>query len=52
MFIVILWTLNEENKKAVDNLYMALDELGIEAKTLAMRGGTDGSYFKQRNNNP
>ncbi|MGF0039703.1 peptidase T [Peptoniphilaceae bacterium SGI.131] len=44
----IMDSLNEENKKAVDNLYRALDELDIEVKTLAMRGGTDGSYISSR----
>lgn len=34
-----------DNREAVDFLYEALEELGISPKTLAMRGGTDGSYL-------
>ena len=34
-----------DNKKCVDYIYMAMEKLGIEAKTIAMRGGTDGSFI-------
>lgn len=44
----IMDSLNDENRKAIDNLYKALDELGIGIKKLAMRGGTDGSYISSR----
>ncbi len=37
-----------ENRKCIDNLYRALEELQIPAKTIAMRGGTDGSYISTR----
>ena len=29
----------------IDILYKALEMSGVEAKTMAMRGGTDGSYL-------
>lgn len=35
----------DENRKCIDYIYMAMAELGIEPKTIAMRGGTDGSYI-------
>lgn len=37
-----------DNRQAVDFLYEALDELAITPKTIAMRGGTDGSYLSTR----
>ena len=37
--------LNDDNRVCIDYIYEALDELGIEPKTKAMRGGTDGSYI-------
>lgn len=37
-----------ENRKCIDDLYTALEELGIPARTIAMRGGTDGSYISAR----
>lgn len=37
-----------ENRQSIDNLYRALEELQIPAKTIAMRGGTDGSYISTR----
>ncbi|HHX18849.1 MAG TPA: peptidase T [Clostridiaceae bacterium] len=37
-----------ENRKCIDYLYRALEELQIPAKTIAMRGGTDGSYISTR----
>ena len=37
--------LNDQNRQCLDNLYEALDQLGIPANTIAMRGGTDGSYL-------
>lgn len=41
-------TLTEENKFCVDYIYQAMDILGITPITLAMRGGTDGSYISTK----
>ncbi|MBQ6663871.1 MAG: peptidase T [Firmicutes bacterium] len=41
----ILDAVTDENRKGIDYLYEAMDELGITPKTIAMRGGTDGSYL-------
>ncbi|MBR6473403.1 MAG: peptidase T [Firmicutes bacterium] len=37
--------LTDDNRMCIDLIYEALDELGIEPKTKAMRGGTDGSFI-------
>ncbi len=37
--------LTDENKACVDYIYQAMKVLNIEPKTIAMRGGTDGSYI-------
>ena len=37
--------LNDDNRVCIDYLYQALEDLGIPAKTKAMRGGTDGSFI-------
>ncbi|MBQ1401139.1 MAG: peptidase T [Firmicutes bacterium] len=37
--------LTDDNRMCIDYIYKALDELGIEPKTKAMRGGTDGSFI-------
>ncbi len=37
--------MTDDNKVCVDYIYQALDELGIQPKTKAMRGGTDGSFI-------
>ena len=37
-----------DKRKCVDYLFRAMDELGIEIKDIAMRGGTDGSYLSTR----
>ncbi|WP_295237653.1 peptidase T [Veillonella sp.] len=37
--------ITEDNKKAIDYVYEAMDRLGITPKTIAMRGGTDGSFI-------
>lgn len=34
-----------DNKKCVDYIYQAMKNLNIEPKTIAMRGGTDGSFI-------
>ena len=34
-----------ENRACIDMLYRALELEGIQAKTIAMRGGTDGSFM-------
>ena len=39
----------DENHKAIDYIYDAMKELGITPKTIAMRGGTDGSYISTQN---
>ncbi len=38
----------EDNRQCIDDIYQALEELGIEPKTIAMRGGTDGSYISTK----
>lgn len=40
--------LTEENKTCIDYIYKAMDNLGITPKTIAMRGGTDGSALSVR----
>lgn len=37
-----------ENYVAIDYLYTAMADLGITPKTIAMRGGTDGSYISTK----
>lgn len=37
-----------QNRKGIDSLYQAFRELGITPNTMAMRGGTDGSYISTR----
>ena len=39
---------NDDNRKCIDYIYEAMDELGIEPKTIAMRGGTDGSFISTK----
>ena len=36
--------IREDNKKCIDYIYQAMEELEITPKTIAMRGGTDGSF--------
>ena len=38
-------SIRDDNREAIDRLYRALEAAGVEAKTTAMRGGTDGSYL-------
>lgn len=40
--------IREDNKKCIDFIYEAMDELGITPKTMAMRGGTDGSFISSK----
>ena len=40
--------LTPENRKCVDYLFRAMQELGIEIQDIAMRGGTDGSFLSTR----
>lgn len=40
--------LTAENKTCIDYIYKAMDNLGITPKTIAMRGGTDGSALSVR----
>ena len=38
----------EDNRKAIDYIYEAMRRLDIEPKTIAMRGGTDGSFISTK----
>ncbi|ERT62500.1 MULTISPECIES: peptidase T [Megasphaera] len=38
----------DENHKAIDYIYAAMKELHITPKTIAMRGGTDGSFISTK----
>lgn len=38
----------EDNKYCIDYIYTAMDKLGIKPITLAMRGGTDGSFISTK----
>jgi peptidase T len=38
----------DENRQAIDNIYEAMRRLGIEPNTIAMRGGTDGSFISTK----
>lgn len=38
----------EDNKYCIDYLYTAMEKLGIKPITLAMRGGTDGSFISTK----
>ena len=40
--------LTDDNRVCIEYIYRALDELGIEPKTKAMRGGTDGSFISTK----
>ena len=40
--------ITDENKKAIDYVYEAMARLGITPKTIAMRGGTDGSFISTK----
>ena len=40
--------IRQDNRACIDYLYNAMEELGIIPKTIAMRGGTDGSYLSSR----
>lgn len=40
--------INDENRKCIDYIYAAMSELEIKPNTIAMRGGTDGSYISTR----
>lgn len=40
--------LNDSNRACVDYIYQAMNRLGIAPKTIAMRGGTDGSCLSAR----
>lgn len=40
--------LTDDNKKCVDYIFAAMQELGIEPKDMAMRGGTDGSFISTK----
>ncbi len=38
----------DDNRKCIDYIYEAMKELGITPKTIAMRGGTDGSFISSK----
>ncbi len=40
--------ITDDNHKAIDYIYMAMENLEIEPKTIAMRGGTDGSFISTK----
>lgn len=40
--------ITDDNKKAIDYVYEAMERLGITPKTIAMRGGTDGSFISTK----
>lgn len=40
--------ITEENKGCIDYIYQAMDTLEIKPKTIAMRGGTDGSFVSTK----
>ena len=38
----------DDNRKCIDYIYEAMKELNITPKTIAMRGGTDGSFISSK----
>lgn len=38
----------DENRKAIDYIYTAMEKLAITPHTIAMRGGTDGSFISTK----
>lgn len=40
--------ITDDNRKAIDYIYDAMNALGITPKTIAMRGGTDGSFISTK----
>ena len=38
----------DENRQAIDNIYEAMKRLNITPNTIAMRGGTDGSFISTK----
>ena len=40
--------ITDDNRKAIDYIYDAMKELDITPKTIAMRGGTDGSFISTK----
>lgn len=40
--------LTEKNRACISYIYRAMENLGIEPKTIAMRGGTDGSFISTK----
>lgn len=41
-------SIRDDNRVGIDHIYRALDLIGVEAKTSAMRGGTDGSFISTK----
>ena len=48
MYANIADTITDGNRVAVDRLFVAMGNLGIEPRPLPMRGGTDGSWLSQQ----
>ena len=44
----IVDAVRDDNKKCIDFIYEAMKELAITPKTIAMRGGTDGSFISSK----
>lgn len=40
--------ITQDNRKCVDYIYQAMENLAITPKTIAMRGGTDGSFISTK----
>ena len=40
--------ITDDNRMCIDYIYQAMEELDIEPKTIAMRGGTDGSFISTK----
>ena len=48
MYGNILDAITDENRYCIDYIYEAMKELDITPKTIAMRGGTDGSFISTK----
>lgn len=40
--------MTDQNRKAIDYIYTSMEKLGIVPRTIAMRGGTDGSFISTK----
>ena len=48
VYVNIADTITDGNRVALDRLFVAMGNLGIEPRPLPMRGGTDGSWLSQQ----